>query len=487
MKKDTVYDVAIVGGGIIGSATAYELSRYELKTVILEKEVDCAFGVSKANSGIVHGGFHYSAEDTLKGRLELAGNRIFDRWHAELDFAFERCGILVAAFSDAEMAEVKKLFERGRKNGVEGIELCSAERMMELEEKLGDGVIGGLFAPRGGVVEPYSLVFSLADAVKLNGNEIKTSFEVVSAFFDGVWEIRSRQNEVIKARYVINAAGLFADEVSAVFGGEKFKIVPRKGEEYLLDRLAQCRPSKVIFPVPGAHSKGVLVIPTAGGTTMVGPTADIVDDKDDNSTTADRRNEIFALAQKMVHGVSERDLITSFSGSRPVIENYEDFMIKISSTAPNFVQAAGIQSPGLTASGAIAEYIIDLLGKIDLRLKKKSTPFVLPEKVPVVRNLDIAELEELCRKNPQWGNIVCRCEKISEAEIRLAVRKGHHTVDGVKFATRATMGRCQGGFCTLKIMHIIAEETGIPLARITKNGKSPILGGETGDLFYEDI
>ena len=246
------------------------------KTVLLEKESDTGFGVSKANSGIVHGGFHYSAEKTLKGKLEIKGNLMYDQWYEELDFAFNRCGILIVAFKPEQMEEIRRLYQQGVENHVPGIELCSRERILELEPKLSAEVYGGLFAPGGGVVEPYALVFSLVEAAKLNGVEVKTQFKVSGACdCSGVWEIVSSTGETIRAKHVINAAGLFADEVSRIFGAEEFVISPRKGEEYLLDRLSPGRPQRVIFPVPDKHTKGVLVIPTAGGTTMVGPTAQI--------------------------------------------------------------------------------------------------------------------------------------------------------------------------------------------------------------------
>ena len=480
----SLYDVAVIGGGISGTAAAYRLSGYELKTVLLEKEQDVSFGVSKANSGIVHGGFHYSAETTLKGRLEIRGNLMYDQWHRDLDFAFTRCGILIAAFKPEQMEEIKRLYDRGVANQVPGIELCSRERMLELEPKLSPSVCGGLHAPGGGVVEPYSLVFSLAEAAKLNGVEIKTNFKVSAAEdTDGFWNIVSSSGETVKARYVINAAGLFADEVSRIFGGEEFVISPRKGEEYLLDRLSEARPSKVVFPVPDRHSKGVLVIPTAGGTTMIGPTAQITDDKEDDSTTAVNRKTIFELAKNMVSGVSERDLITSFSGSRPVIEGKEDFFIAISGSSPRFIQCAGIQSPGLTSAPAVAELLCELLERAGVKLLKKNTPPVLPEKVPAVRELAPEQVDELFRKDPAWTNIICRCEKVSEAEIRIAVRRGHTTLDGVKLATRAGMGRCQSGFCTLEIMKIIAEETNTPLIEVVKREKSGnIVSGILGEL-----
>lgn len=480
------YDTAIIGGGATGAATAFELAHYNLKCVLLEAKAECGFGVSKANSGIVHGGFHYSAKDTLKGRLELRGNRLFHKLAEKLDFEFYPCGILAAAFSENEMKQIHKLYQCGLANGVEDIELCNRERMLALEPKLNNAVAGGLYVPHAGTVEPYSYVFSLIDAAKLNGIEVKTNFEVVAIEMkDDLWIIKSSENEIVQAKYIVNAAGLFADRISRIAGAEDFKISPRKGEEYLLDRLSEARPSKIIFPVPSAHSKGVLVIPTAGGTTMIGPTADIVEDKNDNRTTAEKQKEIFALASDMVSGVSVRDLITSFSGSRPVIEGKEDFFIAQSSKVKNFIQAAGIQSPGLTASPAVAEYIVELLFANGLPKEKKEN-FAYPEKVPALRKMSAEQAEVLYRKNPEYANIICRCEMISEAEIRAAVRKGHTTLDGVKFASRATMGRCQGGFCTLKIMHIIADECGCSVSDIMKNEKkSVVISGLAGDLQYE--
>ena len=471
-----IFDVAIIGGGVSGSAAAYRLSRYQLKTVLLEKEADVSFGVSKANSGIVHGGFHYSAEKTLKGRLEIRGNLMYDKWHEELDFAFNRCGILIVAFKPEQMEEITRLYEQGVANSVPGIELCSKERILELEPKLSAAVYGGLFAPGGGVVEPYALVFSLVEAAKLNGVTLKTNFKVSGACdINDVWEIVSASGEKVRAKHVINAAGLFADEVSAIFGGEEFSISPRKGEEYLLDRLSPGRPERVIFPVPDKHTKGVLVIPTAGGTTMVGPTAQITDDKTDNATTELNKKAIFALAEQMVSGISEKDLITSFSGSRPVIEGKEDFLIQISEKTPRFIQCAGIQSPGLTSAPAVAELLCELLEKCGVEFKEKTVPYIYPEKVPAIREVSPEKADELFQKDPAWTNIICRCEKVSEAEIRIAVRRGHTTLDGVKLATRAGMGRCQSGFCTLEIMKIISQETGIPLPEVIKRENGGVL------------
>ena len=477
-----IYDVAIIGAGVSGAATAWQLSRYELKTILLEKSADVGFGVSKANSGIVHGGFHHPL-NTLKARLEIRGNLMFERLHHELGFPFSRCGILVAAFSEEEMAHVKRLYDQGIANGVAGLEMCGRERMLALEPKLNPEVVGGFYAPGGGTVEPYRYVFSLVESAVLNGTDLMRNWKVVSGkYSDGRWILTSADGGAIEAKYVVNAAGLYADEVSRAFGAEEFHIHPRKGEEYLLDRTSQGCPSHVIFPVPTKHSKGVLVIPTAEGTTMIGPTADPVEDKTDTETTSTHLKRILDQVRGMVNGISQRDLITSFAGLRPVLDT-EDFYIAPSEKAPAFIQAAGIQSPGLTASPAIGEYVKDLLKEQGLQLveKRKIVYDLSPHHAN--RRESMESLQRLHDQDPAWTHIICRCEQISEAEIVEAVRKGHTTVDGVKFYTRAGMGRCQGGFCSSKILKIISRESGIPMEELTKRGGgSRLLYGQLGDL-----
>ena len=481
-----IYDVAIIGAGVSGAATAWWLSRYELRTVLVEKAADVCFGVSKANSGIVHGGFHHPVS-TLKARLEIRGNLMFERLQHELGFPFRRCGILVAAFSEEELATAHRLYEQGVANGVTGLEMCGRERMLALEPKLSEEVVGGLHAPNGGTVEPYRYVFSLVESATRNGVELRCNAQVVRGERAGdVWQLAMADGGVIEARYVVNAAGLYADEVSRCFGAEEFAIHPRKGEEYLLDRASSGRPEHVIFPVPSKHSKGVLVIPTAEGTTMIGPTADPVEDKEDLETTSAHLKRILGLARGMVNGISQRDVITSFAGLRPVLDT-EDFYIAPSAKVPAFIQVAGIQSPGLTASPAIGEYVKDLLKSGGLRLVEKARIEYDLAPRHLARRESLESLDELHREKPAWTRIVCRCEKISEAEIVEAVRHGHTTVDGVKFYTRAGMGRCQGGFCSARILKIISRESGIPLEELTKKGGgSRILAGKLGDLEVKD-
>jgi glycerol-3-phosphate dehydrogenase len=478
--SDAIYDVAIIGAGVSGASIARLLSRYRLSTVLLERCVDVSFGVSKANSGIIHAGFHH-APSTLKARLEVAGNRAFDALQAELGFPFRRSGIIVAAFSVEEMKVVDRLYEQGVANGVADIEVVGRERVLALEPALSRDAVGGLYAPSGGIIEPYRFVFALVESAAANGVRLHTGWQVASARREGdMWRIASSTGEELRARWVVNAAGLYADAVSAMFGAERFAIVARKGEEFILERGAAGPPSRVIFPVPTRVSKGVLVIPTVEGTVMLGPTAEEVQGKEDTSTTPENLDRVFGLAARMVPRISKRDIITAFSGLRPTLPG-DDFYIARSGEAPGFVQVAGIQSPGLTASPAIAELVKDILKEAGLELAEK--PSWRPGIPHVERTRDHAawELDPLVRKDPAYAHIVCRCEGVSEAEVVEAIHKGHTTLDGIKYYTRAGMGRCQGGFCTYRIMQLIHRETGLALESITKHGPgSEIVQGHIG-------
>jgi len=463
------FDVAIIGGGVCGAAIARRLSAYELNVALLEKCSDVSFGVSKANSGIIHAGFHHKPI-TLKAKLEIKGNLMFEALKHELNFPFERVGIIVAAFSYEEMTTVEKLYAQGLENNVPNIELCSAERIQYLEPKLSGDVVGGLYAPTGGIIEPYRFVFALIESAMKNGLALFTDFNVSKAKKSGEgFRVTAEDGREIKSNYVVNAAGLFADEVSRIFNAEEFKIRPRKGEEYLLEKEAAGKPEHVIFPVPTKNSKGTLIIPTVEGTMMIGPTADEIEDKTDLTTKTENLEKIFGLAISMIPVISKREIITSFAGLRPTLEG-GDFYIEVSQKTKHFIQVAGIQSPGLTASPAIGEYVKDLLKADGLGLIEKSNYDPTIPKIEKVKDHSHEENEALIDGDPRYGNIVCRCEKISEAEIVEAIRNGHTTLDGIKFYTRSGMGKCQGGFCTYKIMKIIARETGMPFTEISKRG-----------------
>jgi glycerol-3-phosphate dehydrogenase len=468
-----MHDVAVIGAGVTGAAIARRLSAYRISVAVLERCADVSFGVSKANSGIIHAGFHHKPS-TLKARLELRGNFMFDALENELGFPFRRVGVLVAAFTYEEMKAVEALYAQGVSNGVPQMEIVGRERILSLEPTLNRDTVGGLWAPTGGIIEPYRFVFALMENAQANGARLYTDWNVTGARYGRHWELVSQKGEKIAARWVVNAAGLHADEVSAVFGAERYTITPRKGEEFILDRNAVGIPTRVIFPVPTKNSKGILVIPTVEGTMMLGPTAEDIFDKEDSATTPDNLDRVFAMASRMVRAISKKDIITSFAGLRPTLPG-DDFYIAVSQAAPRFVQVAGIQSPGLTASPAIAEYVKDLLKKDGLELTEKPDFKSSIAKSSRAREQTPESLEDLARSDPAFAHIVCRCEGVSEAEVVEAIGKGHTTLDGIKFYTRAGMGRCQGGFCTYRILSIIARETGMAIEEITKKGEGSAL------------
>lgn len=470
---DGKFDVLIVGAGVAGAAVARRLSRYRLDVAVLEKEVDVSFGVSKANSGIVHAGFH-DVPETLKGKLCQTGNRMFSQLHEELDFPFARHGELMVAFDEDELRTLQTYHQRGLQNHVPFMEMLGPDRVLELEPNLNPDIVGALHAPTAGVVCPYEYCFALMENAVKNGVKLFTSQKVtwIGRTDDGL-RVETEAGLKFKTRFVVNAAGLFADEIAKLVGLTDFKIIPRKGEEYLLDRRVSSLVRKVVFPVPTPTSKGMLVIPTVDGPVMVGPTAENIDRRDDFSTTREGLKKVFEHAQRMVPAIRSSDAITSFVGLRPVATG-DDFIIG-PTKVPGFINVAGIQSPGLTASPAIAELVKDILLKEGLRLEENPAyDSRARDKFVKIRGLvearDFAALGQVVAADPDYGKLVCRCENVTEAEIRAAVRAGHHTLDGVKFATRAGTGRCQGGFCGSRVMRIIHEETGIPIEQISKKG-----------------
>ena len=467
-----VYDVAIIGAGVSGAAIARRLSRYRLRIALLERCVDVSFGVSKANSGIIHAGFHHSPS-SLKARLEIEGNRAFDGLQAELGFPFRRAGIVVAAFSVEEMKTVDHLYAQGVENGAPDIEIVGRDRLLSLEPALSRDVVGGLFAPSGGIIEPYRFVFALVGvrrgqrrrASSPAGRPCAPSARVMHG------SIVSAAGAELSARWVVNAAGLRADAVSAMFGAEDFTITPRKGEEFILDKGAGGPPSRVIFPVPARTSKGVLVIPTVEGTVMLGPTADEGEDKDDTTTTPENLERVFRLASQMVPRISKRDIITSFAGLRPTLPGRR---LHDRAFPRGALLRAGCRHP-VSRAHRVAGHRRAGEGPAEDRRRCRWwrriewTPGI-PHMRADARPRRRGSWTAWWPRDPAYAHLVCRCEGVSEAEVVEAIRKGHTTLDGIKYYTRAGMGRCQGGFCTYRIMQLIARETGLPLERITKHG-----------------
>jgi len=461
------YDVAIIGAGVIGCTIARELMRYEVRAVLLEKECEVGFGISKANSGIIHGG-HHASPRTLKGRLEWEGNQMWDRLCDELGFGFKRIGELTVALEEADLATLAKLQRQGAEKGVPGLELWERERIRREEPNLSPAVIAALHAPTTGVINPYEACFALAENACRNGLELVTDSRVVSLANAGdVWTVQSDRG-AFQARFVINAAGLYADRIAELAGVRDFVLHPRKGEEYLLDRRLTGIVKRIIFPCPTPVSKGTLVIPTYDGTVMVGPTAESIEDREDLTTTRAGAESVFAAVKRLVPGISERDCIAEFAGLRAVADS-EDFIIGPTGKK-GFVNVAGIQSPGLTAAPAIARLVCEILRDEGLRLRLKDDFVPSIPKAVHVAPLSTPEQVELAARDPRYGRIACRCEYVTEGEVSDAIHRGARTLDGIKFRTRAGMGRCQGGFCTSRCMELLASELGVPFTAITKRG-----------------
>ncbi len=462
-----LYDVLIVGGGVIGCAIARELMRFRLRAVLVEKECEVGFGISKANSGIIHGG-HHASPSTLKGRLEWEGNQMWDQLCAELGFGFKRVGELTVAFDEAQLATLARLEQQGRAKGVPGLEIWLPERIRHKEPNLSAAVIAALHAPTTAVINPYEACFALADNACRNGLDLLTENCVTAlSVADESWTVATTRG-VLHTRFVINAAGIYADRIAELAGVRSFTILARKGEEYLLDRRLAGIVKHIIFPCPTPVSKGILVIPTYDGTIMVGPTAEAVDDREDVTTSLAGAETVFAAVKRVVPGISERDCIAEFAGVRAVADS-EDFVIGPTDKR-GFINVAGIQSPGLTAAPAIARMVCDILRDDGLSLDPKPD-FVVSVPKPVhFASLSTREQIDLAARDPRYGHIACRCETVTEGEVVDAIRRGARTLDGIKFRTRAGMGRCQGGFCTTRCMELLARELNVPFTAVSKRG-----------------
>ena len=476
-----VYDCAVIGAGVVGALTSRELCRYGLKTVLLERCNDVAMGTTKANSAIVHAGFD-AQSGTLKAKLNVEGNAIMGELCEKLSVPFKRIGSLVVAFSEEEAESLKALLDRGVINGVPDLEIIDAGKLHEMEPNISDEAVAALWAPSAGIVCPYELTIAAVENAVENGLEFKRNYEVVSIDFDDdVFTVSSSSGDSVKARYVVNAAGVYTDKISAMIGDESFKVTPRKGEYMINDKEVGNTVSHVVFQCPGKMGKGVIVSPTVDGNLLVGPSAVDIDDAEDLSTTAAILHDILAAAQKSVPSVSTRHTITSFAGLRCYIGGDGDFLIRPSEKNPRFINVAGIESPGLSAAPAISKYAAGMITEREgAELVSDYNEY---RKEPVrFRNLSNEERRELIAEDPAYGRIICRCETVTEGEIIDAIRApaGARDVDGVKRRTRAGMGRCQGGFCGSKVVEILARELGAELDSITKfGGGSDLLYGRT--------
>lgn len=478
-----MFDVAIIGAGVVGSSIARELSKYDIKALVLEKNVEICQGTTKANSAIVHGGYD-AKEGTLKARLNVEGNRMYTELAKELDFHFERVGSLVVAFSEEEMEEVRCLFERGTTNKVPGLKILTGDEARSLEPNLSEAVVGALLCESGGVVCPFNMNVAMMENAVENGVELVTRAEVLSIKKENeIFNIETKAG-TFQAKYVVNAAGLYSDKVNGMIGGDEFKIIPRKGEYRILDKSEFGIVKRVIFQAPTKAGKGILVAPTVHGNVIVGPTAEEVESPEDSYTTREGIEKVDTLSRKSVPSLDLYKCIRTFTGVRSTPSTGE-FMIFESEKTPGFVNVGGIESPGLTAAPAIGVYVVELLEKAGLALAKDENFNPIRKAIREFARMTDEQRAEIIKENPGYKKIICRCETITEAEIIEAIHRpaGARTVDGVKRRVRAGMGRCQGGFCGPRVVEIIARELNMPMEEVLKEYEnSEILVGKVKEM-----
>lgn len=467
-----MYDAVIIGGGVIGCAVARYLSRFQGRFCLLERENDVCCGTSKANSAIVHAGFDAKA-GTLMAKYNVLGSRMMPQLAKELDFPFRRNGSLVLCLAQEDMPKLRALYENGIQNGVEGLEIVDARRLHEMEPNISDGAVAALWAPTGGIVCPFQMTVALGENAIHNGVEIYRNAEVteIKRGKDNTWQVVTKE-DTLETRAVINAAGVYSGVFHNMVSRRKIHITPRRGEYLLLDKAAGETVHSTIFQLPGVLGKGVLVTPTVHGNLLVGPTAQDTEDFEGTNTTARGLAQVREKAGGSVKNLNFRQVITSFAGLRAHEDGHE-FILGQPEDAAGFFDCAGIESPGLSAAPAIGQEIAAQVSGF-LRLEEKPN-FDPIRRGPVnPKSLSKEQWAALIEKEPAYGQIICRCEQVSEGEILAAIRSplGARDLDGVKRRTRAGMGRCQGGFCAPRVMELLARELGMAQNAITKSGKN---------------
>jgi glycerol-3-phosphate dehydrogenase len=470
-----MYDVIIIGAGVIGSAVARELMRGDRKVAVLEKGMDVCEGTSKANSGIVHAGFD-ATPGSLKAKLNVEGNKRMEELSKELDFLFQQNGSLVLCFHEEEKYKLQLLYDKGIKNGVQKLQLLSGDEARGLEPELSQSVVAALYAPTGGIVCPFGLTIALAENANVNGAEFYFNTEVTAIDKKEGGYLLHTTKGAFESRIVVNAAGVYADKLHNMVSAKKMTLIARKGEYCLYDKQAAGLVSKTIFQLPTEYGKGVLITPTVHGNLLLGPTAEDIDDKEGLFTTGRGLEEVMKKAALSVKELPPmRQIITSFAGLR-AHEAKDDFIIEEAEDAEGFIDVAGIESPGLTCAPAIGCFVAELVNNIAPARKKED---YISQRIGV-KNMAEASKEEqknLISKNPAYANVICRCEMVTEGEILDAIHRplGARTLDGIKRRTRAGSGRCQAGFCLPKTMEILSREWELDINTVVKSGEGSYL------------
>ena len=464
-----MYDVVIIGAGVIGGMIAKELARYELKIAILEKDNDVASGASKANSGIVHAGYDAKV-GTLKAKLNVMGSKMMKQVTKDLGVKYKNNGSMVIGFNEEDKQSLIELYNRGITNGVEGLKIIGHEEIHKLEPNLSDDVIWALHAPTGGIVCPYELTIAAIGNAMDNGADLKLNYPVTNINIkEDKYQIWSNE-ECIESKIVINAAGIYADNIAKMIGDDSFNIHPRRGEYILMDKELKGLVTHTIFRTPSKMGKGILVTPTVDNNILVGPTSVNIDDKENKNTTLEGFEMIMSQSRVNIPSLNFRHSITSFTGLRAV-GSTGDFIINM--PKQGFINVAGIESPGLSAAPAIALYVKDMLLDSGYNLKEKVNYISTRKSMSYFNEASIEEKNEIIKKDKSFGKIICRCETVTEGEILEAIRTNPKPtdLDGIKRRTRAQMGRCQGGFCMPYIVELLSKELNIDVTEVTKFGK----------------
>ncbi len=476
-----MFDVLIIGAGVVGGMIARTLSAYDLKICIAEKENDVAMGATKANSAIVHAGFDAKI-GSLKAKMNVRGSEMMQKVTEELGVKYINNGSLVIGFTEDDKKTIKELYERGCTNGVKDLRIVEKKELQILEPNLSDEVICALYAPTGAITCPYELTIAAVGNAMDNGAHLELNFDVSEIREkDGYYEVCAG-NKVLETKYVINSAGLYADKIAAMVGDTSFHVHPRRGEYILLDRECGDLVSHTIFRTPSKMGKGILVSPTVDGNLLTGPTSVDIEDKEDTSTTALGFDSIIGQAKENVPSIPFQKTITSFCGLRAV-GSTGDFIITTPKTG--FINLGGIESPGLTSAPALAEYVVELLKEQGATLLPNKDYNPIREPQHAFKEAGLEEKNEMIKKDKSFGKIVCRCETVTEGEILRAIRTnpGARDLDGIKRRTRAQMGRCQGGFCGPQIVELLAKELGISYEEVTKSGEGSYINiGKTKEV-----
>lgn len=463
-------DVVVIGAGAVGCAVARELSKYQVDVIVVDKNEDIGGDASKSNSAIVHTGYDASP-GTLESKLVVAANPMYDELARDLDVPFARVGAILPAVTDEQLAQLPAIKEKAFHNGVYDVEYKSAQELLAMEPNLNPAVKAGLYIPRESIIDPFVLVQAYAENANENGVHFLLNTRVTGI---GVEKNAIRSVETtggrIETKYVVNAAALYCDEIAAMVGKNDYKVVARRGQFYILDKKTSCKVQRIVLPVPTKMTKGKLICPTIHGNTLVGPTAEDLDNKTDKSVTAEGLQSIVEDVRMLVPGVKISDTITQYSGLRPN-RVPEGLHVDVYDDLYGYVNLSGVRSTGLTLSAAMGKYVLQCLGDMGLLLEFKKDFVKTRKGIFRFHELCFEEKEAAISKNPLYGNVVCRCETVTEGEILDAIHRplGARSIDAVKRRVRAGMGRCQGGFCGPKVMEILSRELKIPVTEVNKN------------------